>query len=60
MRARSNTKMALKLCIDELLPLRTSIINKSFKYGVFPTKFKQALIRSLLKKCNLDPEGLKS
>ena len=50
----------LKLCIDELLPLLTSIINKSFEYGVFPIKFKQALIRPLLKKHNLDPEELKN
>ena len=50
----------LKLCIDELLPLLTSIINKSFEYGVFPIKFKQALIRPLLKKHNLDPGELKN
>ena len=47
-------------CIDELLPLLTSIINKSFEYGVFPIKFKQALIRPLLKKHNLDPEESKN
>ena len=50
----------LKLCVSELLPLLTSIINTSFESGVFPTKLKQALIRPSLKKHNLDPEELKN
>ena len=50
----------LKLCVGELLPLLTSIINNSFESGVFSTKLKQALIRPLLKKHNLDPEELKN
>ena len=50
----------LKLCVGELLPLLTSIINNSFESGVFPNKLKQALIRPLLKKHNLDPEEVKN
>ena len=42
------------------MPLPTSIINNSFESGVFPTKLKQALIRPLLKKHNLDQEELKN
>ena len=50
----------LNLCVSELLPLLTSIINNSFESGLFPTKLRQALIRLLLKKHNLDPEDLKN
>ena len=50
----------VKLCLDDLLPLLTAVINTSLESGVFPAKFKETLIRPLLKKHNLDPEELKS
>ena len=50
----------LKDCINELLPLIMSIINNSISTGIFPSQFKQAIVRPLLKKSDLDPELLKN
>ena len=50
----------LKECLDELLPLLTSIINNSLLTGVFPEQCKHAIVRPLLKKHNLDPEELRN
>ena len=50
----------LKDCINELLPLIMSIINNSISTGIFPSQFRQAIVRSLLKKNDLDPEILKN
>ena len=50
----------LKECIDELLPLVTSIINASLETCYVPQDFKGALIRPLLKKTSLDPDILKN
>ena len=49
----------LKLCIDSLLPLITSIINSSLETGCVPKDFKVARIKPLLKKSGLDPDILK-
>ena len=38
----------LKECIDELLPLITTLINRSLSTGKFPEHFKEAIIRPLL------------
>ena len=43
---------------DTLPPTITQIINKSLASGTFPTSFKSALVRPLLKKTNLDTEVL--
>ena len=40
----------LKECIDELLPLITTLINRSLSTGKFPEHFKEGIIRPLLKK----------
>ena len=48
----------LKKCLDELLPIITKIINKSFQSGQFPDVLKSAQITPLLKKRNLDCEIL--
>ena len=40
----------LKLCLHELLPLLTKIINFSLETGCVPASFKSSLIRPLLKK----------
>lgn len=50
----------MKQCIEELLPITTSIINTSLRNGIFPHTFKQAIIRPLLKKPTLDTENLKN
>lgn len=42
----------LKVCLDELLPLLTTIVNKSLETGCFPDNFKKALVTPLLKKPN--------
>ena len=38
----------------------TSIINDSFKSGVFPSSYKSAIVTPLLKKPSLDPNDLKN
>ena len=50
----------LKLCIDALLPPITTFINLSLSEGTFPTSFKNALVKPLLKKYNLPYEDLAS
>ena len=47
-------------CKDQLVPIITSIINKSFEEGNVPDSFTEAIIRPLLKKPGLDKEVLKS
>ena len=43
-----------------ILPVITKIINQSLSSGIFPSTFKTALIRPLLKKSSLDQEILKN
>jgi hypothetical protein len=44
----------LKSFLNELLPSITRLVNLSLTQGVFPTKWKQAIIRPLLKKSGLE------
>ena len=44
----------------ELLPTISKIVNESLKTGIFPTKFKEAVIRPAYKGKGLDPEDLGS
>ena len=44
----------VKECLDELLPVLTSIINNCLSSGIFPDEWKEALIIPLLKKFGLD------
>ena len=45
----------LKQCIDEeVIPTITNIVNASLRSGKFPDDCKKAIVRPLLKKCNLD------
>ena len=46
----------LKICINELLPILTAVINSSLSTGEFPEQCKHAIVRPLLKKDNLDPD----
>ena len=46
----------LKLIQTELCPVLTGIINASLSQGVFPEKFKSAIVRPSLKKASLDRE----
>jgi len=50
----------LKTCIDELVPVITSVVNSSLISGVVPLDFKSAIVRPLLKKTGLDTENLKN
>jgi hypothetical protein len=50
----------LKECLEELLPIITSIINKSLEFGEVPINMKKALVIPLLKKILLDSEILKN
>ena len=47
-------------CVDQLLPLLTSIINESLTKGEFPNYFKNAIVKPLLKKPRLDKDELKN
>ena len=46
-------------CLDELIPIVTSIMNKSLSSGIVPQCFKHALVKPLLKRASLDPNCLK-
>ena len=46
-------------CLDGLIPIVTSIINKSLSSGIVPRCFKHAPVQPLLQKANLDPNCLK-
>ena len=48
----------LKKCLSVLLPLITKIVNMSLTTGTFPECYKDAIIRPLLKKSNMDPENM--
>ena len=50
----------LKLCLSELLPVITYIVNLSLSTSTVPYALKLALITPLLKKVLLDPEVLKN
>ena len=50
----------LKSCIDSLTPPITHLINLSLSEGVFPTQFKQAIVKPLLKKPSLPKNDLSS
>ena len=44
----------LKECLDSLLPVLTLLVNKSLQIGYFPEKWKNALVKPLLKKLGLE------
>ena len=46
-------------CLNEIIPIVTSIINKSLASGIVPQCLKHALFKLLLKKASLDPNCLK-
>ena len=48
----------LKLCAQELAPIITAIVNRSFEASCMPTKLKRAHVRPRLKKSSLDPDVL--
>ena len=47
-------------CLDVLLPSMTDIINDSLVSGVFPSFYKSAIVKPLLKKSTLDPNDMKN
>ena len=46
-------------CSDEIVPALTHVVNQSVLSGTFPTVFKHAIVKPLLKKTSLDPNDLK-
>ena len=48
----------LKQCFDELGPIITNLVNLSLAEGVFPSSFKLAHVRPLLKKPSLPADDL--
>ena len=50
----------LKKCLDQLLPTITKIVNISLSKGIFPSCYKNAIIRPLLKNYNLNQDDLKN
>ena len=50
----------LKKHLNRILPSITAIVNASLETGVFPSSFKKAVVRPLLKKPRLDPDNLKN
>ena len=46
-------------CLDEIIPMVISIMNKSLSSGIVPQCFKHVLVKPLLKKASLDPSCLK-
>ena len=47
-------------CLDVLLPSMTDIINDSLVSGVFPSFYKSAIVKPLLKKSTLDSNDMKN
>ena len=47
-------------CLPYLLPAITDIVNASLRTGSFPTAFKTAVVRPVLKKNNLDSNDLEN
>ena len=47
-------------CIDEVVPAITHVVNESFLSGMFPSMFKTAIVKPLLKKPSLDQDDLKN
>ena len=49
-----------KECLNSLIPAVTNIINVSLSTATFPSQWKRAIVRPLLKKASFDPEVLKN
>ena len=47
-------------CLDVVLSSLTAIINDLLVSGVFPTFYKSAIVKPLLKKSTLDPSDMKN
>ena len=47
-------------CVDALVPCITGIVNDSLSTGIFPSVYKSAVVRPLLKKPSLDANCLKN
>ena len=53
------TKSPANIFSDDLLPHLTIIINDSLHSGLFPSAFKSAIVKPLLKKTTLNPKFMK-
>ena len=48
----------LKECVEELLPIITTFVNRSMQEGTVPKSLKHALVTPILKKDDMDPNIL--
>ena len=48
----------LKECVEELLPIITTFVNRSMQEGTVPKSLKHALVTPILKKDGMDPNIL--
>ena len=46
--------------LETMIPTITNIFNQSLASGIFPSEFKTAVVKPLLKKSGLDPDNLKN
>ena len=51
---------ALRKIWSNILPLLTQLVNITLRTGIFPTVYKEAHIKPLIKSSSLDPEALRS
>ena len=47
-------------CLDAIMPVLTNIVNTSLTTGKYPSIYKTAIVKPLLKKPTLDPNELKN
>ena len=47
-------------CLDAVMPVLTNIVNTSLTTGIYPSIYKTAIVKPLLKKPTLDPNELKN
>jgi hypothetical protein len=47
-------------CLDAVMPVLTNIVNTSLTTGIYPSIYKAAIVKPLLKKPTLDPNELKN
>ena len=47
-------------CLDAVLPVLINIVDTSLTAGIYPSIYKTAIVKPLLKKSTLDPNDLKN
>jgi len=55
-----NPNITTAWMLDTVLPVLTNIVNISLTSGIYPSIYKMAIVKPLLKKSTLDPNDLKN